>query len=110
MTSRSIEAQTVHDREVTRLAAQYSQDGYSVLADTTPYRQREQRPGLVFGKRPDIIARKAIQVDHRTVTERVIVEVETEDTRGTKHAVEQAEAFRRAAQEWAWTKFRPIVV
>ena len=67
-------------------------------------------PSQVFGRVPDIIAQRPARIDHQTIMETVIIEVETSDTQNSAHALAQKRAFERASREWPWTEFRLHVV
>ena len=105
---RTHQRQTAHNRAVGRIAADYARRGYTVWADLPTY--RGMKPSKVFGKVPDIIAQRPARIDHHTITETVIVEVETSDTRNGSRALAQEKAFERAARQWPWTTFRLHVV
>jgi len=68
MTKRTVRQQSKHDLAVECSAEYYEQEGYNVQADIEGYKS----PKLINGKRPDIVATKK--------DDKVIVEVETEDS------------------------------
>ncbi|MCF8039989.1 MAG: hypothetical protein K9K64_11340 [Desulfohalobiaceae bacterium] len=90
---REHEAQAKHDEMVGSIARDFVKKGFRVKADIEGY----ERPGMIRGYRPDVIAFKDGQ--------RKIVEVETADTSKTSRAVKQQEAFRAEADNSETTTF-----
>ncbi|KXB07316.1 hypothetical protein AKJ52_00470 [candidate division MSBL1 archaeon SCGC-AAA382C18] len=82
--ARSGHSQSRHDRKVREIARKYELKGYDVKADDVP---DFSDPGSIHGKVPDVIAEKN---GHTTV-----VEVETEDSVGTKRDKKQRREFKR---------------
>ncbi len=91
MTKRTPRQQSKHDRGVQASAEYYEQQGYNVQADIPEY----DRPRIIGGRRPDVIARSS--------QETVIVEVETRDTVDKDQA--QQETFKEYANEHKKTRF-----
>ena len=83
MSKRTPRQQTKHDRTVERSAKSYQGKGYRVRADIAGFKQ----PGLIGGRRPDVVAQKGKKV--------VIVEVETKDTMKNAHDLQQRNIFRK---------------
>ncbi len=94
---RTDRSQSQHDQAVKKRAEQLQRQGFEVAADLKGWKQ----PGTIGGVRPDIDARKG--------RERVIVEVETPETKDGPRAVRQRHAFEGAANRSAKTRFEPIV-
>jgi hypothetical protein len=86
--------QSVHDKKVKNEARKLSKNGFSVYADIPGYK----RPKTIGGYRPDIIAKKGVA--------RKIVEVETQDSKNSPRDLKQKTAFRKAANNSKYTKFR----
>ena len=97
---RSPESQSAHDLAVHLAAREYLQSGYQVQADARGY----ERPDPIYGYIPDVIAIR-LGYGSPTVTEMVIVEVETEDSVTAYDAIAQADAFREAAAQDPNTRF-----
>ena len=72
------------------------------MADVGVY----ERPYPINGWIPDVIATRLRYTHGNTpVIDKVIVEVETEDSVRTSHALAQAAAFRRAEADEPHTRF-----
>jgi len=82
MSKKSPRQRTKHNKAVQRTVDYYKSQGYDVRADLPRF---HKKPGLIGGKRPDVVARKDKKV--------VIVEVETRDTIGKDQ--KQQEVFRK---------------
>ena len=95
--TRSEESQARHDELVKTLAREYLDKGFVVKADLEGY----DRPGMIRGYEPDIVAFKGNQTK--------IVEVETEDTLKSERDKGQQEAFRQEADENSNTTFKKRV-
>ena len=94
--------QSVHDIAVHLIATEYVQAGYQVRADVRGY----DRPYPINGWIPDVVATRLRYTHGNTpVIEKVIVEVETEESVRTSHALAQAAAFRRAEADEPHTSF-----
>ena len=94
-------SQSDHDKKVSALAEMYQKQGYTVQADVDGYIS----PGSICGYVPDIVARK------KGSFERVIIEVETEDSIDSEHAESQREAFQcEADKDDDWTTFKRVIV
>ena len=113
--NRSKEEQTAHNKEVDRIANHYKILGYTVEADISgwPY------PEEINGKIPDVIAKKTrMRTNHGSrftggafpEEEKIIVEVETESTKNSSHAIEQARAFSLYANARPGVKFEIVVI
>ena len=99
---RSAEKQSVHDIAVHLVATEYLQSGYQVQADVRGY----ERPYSINGWIPDVVATRLRYTHGDTpVTEKVIVEVESDGSVGEGHSLAQAEAFRRAEADEPPTSF-----
>ncbi len=85
---RSPESQSAHDLALHLAAREYLQSGYQVQADARGY----ERPVPVFGYIPDVIALR-LGYGSPTVTEMVIIEIETEDSVTAYDAIAQADTF-----------------
>ena len=94
---RSTRSQSLHDKAVQKRAEQLRRQGFDVKADLKGFEQ----PNTIRGVRPDIDARK----DKR----RVIVEVETPESKDDKRAQRQERAFAGAANRSPTTRFEKIV-
>ena len=83
--SRSKKGQAEHDREVRKVANEYLEKGYKVLADLP----NQERPDTVKGLRPDLSVKKK---RHET-----LIEIETPES------VESArdEKYKKAFEEWS---------
>ncbi|MBR9706782.1 hypothetical protein GOV14_07130 [Candidatus Pacearchaeota archaeon] len=84
--------QSKHDARVRKIAGGYVSQDWDVSADISGY----PKPKVIYGRRPDIIARKGIK-------ERII-EVETKVTH--KADSTQRNAFKRYASKSKKRKFR----
>ena len=94
---RSARSQSKHDKAVERRAKQLERQGFDVKADLKGWKQ----PGTIRGVRPDIDARKGAK--------RVIVEVETTESKNDARAQRQRSVFAGAAKRSAKTTFEKIV-
>ena len=94
---RTSRSQSQHDQAVKERAEQLERQGFEVEADLKGYKQ----PGTIRGVRPDIDARKDQQ--------RVIVEVETPESKDDGRADRQRRAFEGAAKRSTKTRFERIV-
>ena len=94
---RTPRSQSKHDQAVKKRAEQLQRQGFKVEADLKGWSQ----PGTIRGVRPDIDARKGQQ--------RVIVEVETPESKDDGRAQRQQRAFESAAKRSAKTRFEKIV-
>ncbi len=94
---RSSRSQSQHDQAVKKRAEQLQRQGFEVRADLKGWKQ----PDTIRGIRPDVDARKGQQ--------RVIVEVETPESKGDRRAERQRRAFEGAAKRSAKTQFETIV-
>lgn len=93
---RSSRSQSQHDQAVRKRAEQLERQGFNVEADLKGFKQ----PGTIRGVRPDIDARRG--------QERVIVEVETPESRGDRRAQRQRSAFEGVAKRSRKTRFERI--
>ena len=94
---RTPRSQSKHDQAVKKRAEQLQRQGFDVRADLKGWKQ----PGTIRGVRPDIDARKGQQ--------RVIVEVETPESKNGGRALRQERAFQGAAKRSTKTRFEKIV-
>lgn len=94
---RTKQGQAEHDRKVLAIARELERQGFDVKADLPGYVQ----PLTIGGYRPDIVAQKG--------TQRKIVEVETQNTKGSTRDEGQKEAFRRAAEKNPNMTFRRVI-
>ena len=85
MSKRTRRQRTKHNRAVQESLEYYKDEGYDVRADLPGYKKK---PGLIIGKRPDLVARKGRNV--------VMVEVETRETLGRDK--KQQEVFKKHAK------------
>ena len=93
---RSDESQSAHNKTVRAIAIMYEKLGYKVQADVSGY----TKPDLIHGYRPDVVASRLKPPQSQTLLfERIIVEVETEDSKNSERAKKQAIAFQKAADE-----------
>jgi hypothetical protein len=90
---RNQHSQTKHDDKVKEIAQDFLKKGFRVKADLDGF----ERPGLIHGCQPDIIAFKDGQ--------RKIVEVETEETVKSDRDLNQQQAFREEADNDTNTTF-----
>jgi len=97
MAKRTPKKQSEHDSRVKRIAAGYKSQGYKVRADHV---KGYKEPRTIYGKRPDLIARKG--------KNEVIVEVETRTS--LKKDIPQRNAFQRFASLNKKRKFKTSVV
>ena len=77
-------AQSVHDTLIAKMAKDFQERGFTVMADHV---EGHCQPANINGYIPDLIASK----DGRYL----IYEIETRDTVNSKHAKDQKEAFER---------------
>ncbi len=94
---RSTRSQSRHDKAAQKRAEQLQRQGFEVKADLKGFKQ----PDTIRGLRPDIDARKGKQ--------RVIVEVETPESKDDRRAQRQESAFAGAAKRSPTTRFEKIV-
>ncbi len=90
-------SQSKHNKAEQKRAEQLQRQGFKVKADLKKWDQ----PETIGGVRPDIDARKGQQ--------RVIVEVETPESKNDRRAERQQHAFEGAAKRSAKTRFERIV-
>lgn len=83
MLARVLSTKTKHNRRVEEIADVYHRDGYRVKAD---HIESYPSPDTYRGYRPDVVAEKS---GHKT-----LIEVETEDSVGTKRDRKQRGAFK----------------
>lgn len=104
---RSAENQSAHDAKILSEARRYAANGYIVRADVDGYPD----PVYINGRLPDLIAVKerSLTVGGQPSRERIIIEVETEDSQNDPHAKEQAEAFNKAVQDGEYTDFKVVI-
>ena len=99
---RSAHSQSAHDIAVRFAATEFEQKGYQVQADVRGY----EKPDLINGHLPDVVATQLKFTHGQTpFFEKVIIEVETVDSKHTAHARAQAAAFQRAADAGIHTRF-----
>ena len=94
---RTPRSQSKHNKAVQKRAEQLQRQGFEVKADLKNWDQ----PETIAGVRPDIDAQKG--------TERVIVEVETPESKDDRRSERQRRAFGGAAKRSAKTRFETIV-
>ena len=94
---RTSRSQSEHDQAVKKRAGQLQRQGFEVEADLRGWKQ----PGTIRGVRPDIDARKGQQ--------RVIVEVETPESKNDRRAERQRSTFEGTAKRSAKTRFETII-
>ena len=94
---RTSRSQSKHDQAVKQRAEQLQRQGFEVKADLKGWDQ----PSTIRGVRPDVDARKGKQ--------RVIVEVETPESKNDARAQRQRSAFEGAAKRSAKTRFETII-
>ena len=90
-------SQSEHDETVVEIAEDYVEQGYRVWADVPGY----SKPKPINRHIPDVVAKDDF--------ERIIVEVETEDSVDSKHAERQRRAFERAADRDDGTTFEEVI-
>jgi len=94
---RSRKSQSKHDAKVRSVANSLNRKGYEVKADVKGF----SKPKTVRGFRPDI--------DAKSGKKRIIVEVETPDSKNSFRDKKQQQAFRSTAKQSKGTTFKRIV-
>ena len=95
--SRSKKGQAEHDREVRKVANEYLEKGYKVLADLP----NQERPDTVKGVRPDLRVRKK---GHET-----LIEVETPESVESARDEKQKKVFKQWSERSQDRHFRRII-
>ena len=90
---RTKKSQSEHDAKVKEIANKLKNDGYEVQADVTGFPQ----PLTISHVRPDVVAKKR--------KEKIIVEVETNESVDSARDQKQQEKFEAAAARSKNTKF-----
>ena len=96
--SRTNRSQSDHDKRVAEIADKYREQRYSVWADVPGYIE----PLPINSHIPDVVARNGF--------ERIIIEVETEDSVDSDRAESQREAFQNKADDYDLTTFKQVIV
>jgi hypothetical protein len=94
---RSKKSQTKHDKKIRDLAKEYKDKGYDVKADIPGYKS----PETIYGKRPDLIAKKK---GHETA-----IEIETPDSVDSTRDKKQQKAFKNWRNRKTTRHYKRIV-
>jgi len=95
--SRSKRGQAEHDREVRKVANEYLEKGYKVLADLPNWEQ----PDTIKGVRPDLSVKKK---GHET-----LIEIETPESLESARDEKQKKAFKQWSERSEHKHFRRII-